>query len=433
MDFNPVESLNLSDAAIHFFQDILIVLGIGLLIGLEREYAKSQQNEDSAQEMFAGVRTFPLVGIIGYLAIYIGDRFSFWIYPVVLGGVILLTIVAYYLSRLRKRVGATTELAFIATFLLSSLVYLEEYLLSAFLALLITALLAFKVNLHKAISTFSRKDILSILLFAVITVLILPLLPNKDFGPYGVLNPFKIWLIVTIFIALNFVAYFLHKFIDSRHSILTTGVLGGFVSSTATTWYLSRLGGRTSEGGMTQIAAITLASSIMFPRLLVWLIVLSPELFSILWLPITIFGALGFSIGLYYIKLSTGEHNFEERKITNPINFKDALFFALLYILILLLVGFAKDYLGSKGVFLAAGLSGLTDVDAITISLSNYANQSIQLSVASVAIIIAAFSNTLVKFAICLVFGNRIIRRYAGFAFGSLFAAGLAYVLYLLI
>lgn len=432
MDFSLSESLNLAPETVRFLKELLIVLGIGLLTGLEREYAKSKETDGEGFELFAGIRTFPLVAIIGYLAMYLSATTSAWIYPIGLGAVAVFALVAYYLANLSRRTGATTEFALIAVFLLSGLVYLQEYLVASFLALLLTALLTLKVNLHKVASALSKRDMLSILLFAVITALILPLLPNVDLGPYGVFNPFKIWLIVSIFISLNFVAYFLHKFIDTHYSIIATGVLGGFASSTATAWYFSRLGGKSQEGGMAHVAAIVLASSIMFPRLLVWLVLLSPALLAMLWVPVLLLGLLGLGIGIYFGKRSLANDAVKGRAIENPINLKDAGIFAILYVVILLLVGFAEEHLGSQGVYIASAISGLTDVDAITISMANYAGQSITTSVAAVAVIIAAFANTLVKYVLCLAFGNKHMRRYASVAFVPLFVAVIGYILYLM-
>ncbi|MEX2589528.1 MAG: MgtC/SapB family protein, partial [Chitinophagales bacterium] len=412
MDIDLTETLNLTPEIIRFFREVLIVLGIGLLGGLEREYSKKKNQKAENFELFAGVRTFPLVALIGYLSIYLGNMITVWIYPVALLAVAAFAVAAFSISRMERPTGATTEFALIAVFLLSNLVYLQEYLIAVFLSLLITALLALKVNIHQAVKALSQRDIYSIIVLAVITALILPLLPNKDLGIYGVFNPFRIWLIVTVFISLNFVAYFLHKFIDTRYSIIAIGVLGGFVSSTATAWYFSRLGGKTKKGGITHVAAIVLASSIMFPRILVWLIVLSPALLKILWLPVLLFGIGGFVIGFYYSKKSLGNEEFEEREISNPINFKDALAFGGLYVLIMLMVGFAEDYLGQLGVYFAAAISGFTQVDAITISMTNYAANNIDISVASVAILIAAFVNTFFKYALCLFFGNNNMRKY---------------------
>jgi uncharacterized membrane protein (DUF4010 family) len=432
MEFDLLESLDMREETLRIFQDVLIVLGIGLLMGLEREYSTSGRDNEK-EEIFAGVRTFPLVALVGYLAIYLGDRLSFWVYALAFAMVFVFVIIAYYFSSKKGDVGGTSDFALIITFLLSSLVFFGEYLVAAFLALMTTTLLALKVDIHRTVRGLSRRDILSILMFLLITAFILPLLPDQDLGLYGVFNPFRIWLIVSVFISINFTAYFLHKFISTRYSLLATGILGGFASSTATAWYFSRQGGRSAEGSVVHTAAIVLASSIMFPRLLIWLLILNPQLFSVIWLPIVLLGLLGFLIGLYLSRKTVSENAVGDMEIANPINLRDAGVFALLYVLILLLVGFAEQNLGQLGILFAAGISGLTDVDAITISMANYANEAVQLRVAAIAVLIGALANTLVKYLLCLIFGKRPMRRYASLAFVPIFLLGIGYIIYLLL
>lgn len=409
-------------------KELLIVLGIGLLLGLEREYSKQEKGE----RLFAGVRTFPIVALIGYLALLLSEQFFSLIYAVAFIGILIIVALAY--SRTQKKdVGSTTEFSLIIAFVLGSLVYAQHYHLAVTVAVIVTTLLTLKFRIHEVVHQLSQEDIFSILYFIIITALVLPLLPNEDFGPYNVLNPYKVWLIVSIFVALNFVAYFLAKFFDHERSIILTGILGGFASSTATAWYFSRQSGKSEQGGIIQTSAILLASSIMFPRLLIWLLLLNMALFKALWLPILVFGALGFGIGYYFIRKSGEEAQTSERQIENPINFREALFFAFIYIVIQFVVGFAEEQYGSEGVFIASGISGLTDIDAITISMANYGKESVSREVAAAAILIAAFANTIVKFAFCLIFGNANMKRYASYGFVPLLVGGTGYIIFQLV
>lgn len=429
MDISFLENLNIDATTLRIFQELLIVIGIGLLVGLERENSKTKDQKDRV--LFAGVRTYPIVALIGYLSMYLSRELTIGVYLVTFGMLFGFVILSYYLNSKEGSRGATTEFSLIATFLLASYVIYGYYLITVFLALLVTALLALKVSLHSAVLKLDRNDILSILLFIVISGLILPLLPNQDFGPYQALNPFKIGLVVTIFISLNFIAYFLHKFIGAQSSIITTGVFGGFASSTATAWYFSKVAGKSKEGGLTHTAAIVLASSIMFPRLLIWLLILNRSLFIELWIPVLLFSLLGFGIGIYLSRKSFKGDRMNGPKIENPINLKEAGIFTVLYILILLLVGFAQNNYGDMGIYYAAGISGLTGVDAIAVSISKYANTGLSVGVATIALLIAAFANTLLKYALCLIFGNANMRKYASRAFIPLFLAGIGYIVYL--
>ncbi|MCB9291327.1 MAG: MgtC/SapB family protein [Lewinellaceae bacterium] len=421
-----LETIGLDQQALSMFKEIFIVLGIGLLLGLEREYSKQEKEE----RLFAGVRTFPIVALIGYIALFLSDQYSPFIFVAAFVGVMGIIALAYATSR-KADAGTTTEFSLMASFILGSLVFTKNYHLAVTIAVLITTLLSLKIKLHEAVHKLSRRDIFSILYFVVISALVLPLLPDKGMGPYGIFNLYKTWLIVVIFVTLNFLAYFLSKFLSRRHSVLLTGILGGFASSTATAWYFSRQAGKQESGGVIQAAAIILASSIMFPRLLIWLALLNMQMFRALWLPVLVFGAAGLAVG-YYLSTREGQgpQEGEGPEISNPINFKEALVFALIYVAIQFVVGYAEEQFGDKGVYFAAAISGLTDVDAITISMANYGKQSIDLSVAGLSVVIGAFSNTSVKYAFCLVFGNNRLRKYASYAFVPLFVMGVGYVLF---
>lgn len=421
MDF--LQNIEWDAQLLNAIKELLIVLGIGILLGAEREYSKQQKDE----RLFAGVRTFPIVGLLGYLTLFLSEAYSYLIYVAAFLGVMILVGLSYRRTR-GQDAGTTTEFSLIVTFILGSLVYAKSYHLAVTVAVIVTTLLTLKLRLHQAVRQLSQSDIFSIIYFVIITALVLPLLPNQDFGPYDVFNPYKIWLIVSIFVALNFVAYFLSKFIDHRRSVILTGILGGFASSTATAWFFSRQSGQSNRGGAVQASAVVLASSIMFPRILIWLLLLNLSLFRTLWAPVLIIGLLGIGLG-YYIgkKEKTGDET-AEHEIGNPINFKEALVFAVVYVVIQFVVGYAESRYGDEGVYAAAGISGLTDIDAITISMAKYGKESVSLSVAAVAVMIAAFANTLMKYSLCLIFGNNNMRRYASYAFIPLFLAVIGYI-----
>ena len=416
-----LDNIGISQEAITAFEGLFIALGIGLLLGLEREHSKQHKEE----RLFAGIRTFPIVAILGYLAAYLSPRFSPLFLPAAFIGIIAIIALAY-LRTPKSGIGTTTEFSLMMAFALGALTFAEKYYLAVSIAVAVTALLSLKIKLHWAARQLSQNDIYSIIYFVLITALVLPLLPDKDFGPYGLFNLYKTWLIVSIFVTLNFLAYFLSKFLSQKQSVIITGVLGGFASSTATAWFFSRQSGKSESGGTSQAAAIILASSIMFPRLLIWLLLLNQELLSTLWIPISILGLVGASIGIYLSRKK--ETTTEKREISNPINFREALTFGAVYLAIQFLVGYAEENFGNQGIMLAAAISGLTDVDAITVSMAHYGEQSISLSIAAVSIVIAAIANTLVKYGFCLVFGNRRLKKFTSLAFLPLFVLGLGYI-----
>jgi uncharacterized membrane protein (DUF4010 family) len=417
--------LSLDPELLAFFKNLLITVGIGLLLGLEREFSKGRDEGDPS---FAGVRTFPIVALIGFLAATYADLYSPWVYVAALLGTFAFTVFSYQQGAKRESYGGTSEFSLIIAFLLGGLVVKENYHGAVSIAVIVTALLALKVRLHALIDKLDKGEVFSILIMVVITALVMPLLPNENAGPFETLNPYKAWLIVVIFVSLNFLAYFTEKFIGSKRSVLITGIIGGFASSTATAWYFSRKTSGSEKGGVVEASSILLASSIMFPRLLIWLFILDQELLRMLWLPVTLFGLLGVGIG-YWMSRQSREDEVEAspRQASNPINFKEAFIFAGIYIVIQLLVGYANAYFGDRGVYIASVIAGLTDIDAITISMADYQEKSIKMGVAGAAIILAAFSNTLIKYAFCLIFGNQTLRRYSTIGFVGLFLAGIGY------
>ena len=417
------ENLEFNTDLLMAMRDLLIALGIGLLIGVEREFSKTREVEH--ERLFAGVRTFSIVAVLGFLSMILQERLGIWAFAVSFAGVIVLTAASYFKSH-HKDQGTTTEFALIVCFLLGALVENKSYHLAISGAVLLTALLGFKIKIHNFVGKLTQREISATLIFIITTALVLPMLPDKDMGPYGVFNLYKIWLIVAIFMALNFVAYFLSKFVDRKNSVLLTGIVGGFASSTATSWFFSRKAGKSEQGGILEAAAIILASSIMFPRLLIWLLILNMALFKMLWVPIFILAILGLGAGYWISKQHDGQTD-QAPDPTSPINFREAFFFAGIYIAIQLLVGFTDERFGDTGVWLAAAISGLTDIDAITISMANYS----KLDIAAVAILIAAFSNTLIKYGFCLVFGNSNMKKYSSYVFIPMFLIGIGLILYI--
>jgi uncharacterized membrane protein (DUF4010 family) len=417
---------------IQFFQQLLVVLGIGLLMGLEREFSK--EGPEETHKTFAGIRTFPLVTILGYVSMLFQARLGYGVFLVALAGTIAMTALSYHRTAKKGNRGGTTEFALVLVFLLGGLVALEFYQITIAIAVVVTTVLALKVRMHNVVRALDRREVFSILQFAIISALVLPILPDQDFGPYQAINLYRTWLVVVIFVSLNFVAYFLSKFIRSDRSILATGILGGFASSTATTWYFSRkeVG---ESGGQMEAVAILLASSIMFPRLLVWLLLLNRNLLMELWVPILVLAVVGLGVGGWLIRRSQQEVKTQARNRPsgNPINFKDALIFAGVYQGIQLLVAVAGDQFGDQGVYLASGIAGLTDVDAITISMADFETKELGLAVAAIAIMIGALSNTLVKYILCLTFGNTQLRRLTSMGFVPIFVLGVGYIIYRLL
>ncbi len=396
-------SLNASEV-LTLFTGLAIAAGIGFLIGIEREYAGRDQLKPS--EFFAGIRTFPIISTLGYLLMLLGQDVSMWIYGIGMLGVLAIIVVGYLSEAKRGDTGSTTEFTAVLTFVLGGLVYLHHYELAVAAAVLTTFLLTLKSTLHKMVAKLTHEEIIAILQFVVITVLILPFLPDKTFGPFDALNPRKIWIVVIILVSINFGLYLIAKFIRPGNSLLLAGFIGGMVSSTALNWYVASQSKKSAGQAVPLAITAVVASSLMFFRMMILLYIFNASLFRWLALPLFFAGISGMGFSWWMNRKFDPKGLKGELPIQNPLNLKDALKFAVFYSFILILVAFAQAHLGNAGVYLTSAVSGLTDVDAITISLSGLAGREMPPAVAATAILIAALANTLTKYGICIVAGN---------------------------
>lgn len=405
----------------------LIALAIGILMGLEREHSK--RDAAPGYEIFAGIRTFPLLTILGYLLMYLGRELSVWIFTVGMAGIIAFAITSYITSYQDKRTGGTTQMATIVAFLLGGMVQAGFMGLAVLIGIVVTGLLALKVQLHTAIGKVGQQDIFALLQFIVLAILVFPLLPDKTFGPFDVLNPSEIWRIVIIILGIDFLGYLLAKFIGKKKGTVITGIMGGFASSTAVAWSFSRKSVKEEEHVGEYAGGIVLASSIMFPRILIWLYIWNETLFWELLLPVLLIGALGVTLGVRIVRTEKEKEEGMEHEPRNPLNLVSALTFGVLYAGILLLVAFSREHFGDEGVYIASGISGLTDVDAITISMSKLGGDRFSLFVSHMAIVIGAIANSFLKYGICLAFGSPSMRKRISMGFLPIIGASLLYLL----
>ncbi len=415
---------------ISLFTGLAISAGIGFLIGLEREHAR--KDGTNAAEFFAGIRTFPIISILGYLFMMLGQEVSIWIFALGILGILAIVTVGYYSASIRGETGSTTEFTAILTFILGGMVYLKYYELAVASAVLTTFLLALKSTLHRMVDMLSHEEIMAILQFVVISFLILPFLPDENFGPYHALNPHNIWLVVVILVSINFALYIIGKFIKPGNSLLLAGILGGLVSSTAMNWYAASQSKK--QKGMESGLAVTaiVASSLMYYRMALFVYLFNPELFRVLIGPLTLAGTIGVLYSVYRSTRKDAALLKKDLPVQNPLNLKEALKFALFYSFVLVFVAFSKEHLGNTGIYISSAVSGLNDVDAITISLSRMAGEQVQFIIAASAILIAALSNTLVKYLICAIFGSSPFRKAVTSGYLMLFFTNLTALFLLL-
>jgi len=385
------------------FKNFLIALVLGALIGLEREYAQFRGKYRS----FAGIRTFPLISLSAALIAYLSQiSSSSWLLPSGIFIFSLLIITAYYVSSTKSGYsGLTTALAAFIAFLIGLLCFYDKIILAVALAVSTTIILYARTFLHHFARKIKRKELVDTLKFAVIAFVILPFLPNKGYGPYGIFNPFIIWLMVVFISGISFVGYILMKWFGEK-GLEITGLFGGLVSSTAVTTSFAERSKKESRITYALVLGVVLANCIMFFRILIVVFALNRSLLLQLLLPLGLLALISLLFSYFLLKKAK---QVKESKITlgSPFTLGPALKFGIFFAFILALVKIANIYFSSRGVYLASFLSGFADVDAITISLSQLAKTDLAESVARKGILIAALSNIAVKGGIAYFFGSR--------------------------
>ena len=403
---------------------VLISLGIGLILGLEREYDKLK--EDTG---IAGIRTFPIVTILGFTLGNLTTIYTVWLLIISLGAFILfLGFNQYAQNKEGPSQDLTTNLALIATFVLGVMVSAGYYRDAVATAVIIVTLLSLKTRFRSVIQNITSIELFAFIKFVIIALLILPFLPNKTYGPDNLLNPFEIGSIIVIVSFLNFIGYFLVKFIGSKKGIILTAVLGGLISSTAVAWNYASSSKASPELSKKYSAGIIVASAIMFPRLAFLAYLFNSAILVNLIVP---FGLLtGICIVATLLLMRKDDPKPDTNiKLGNPLNMLNAIGFGAVYVVILFAVYYSNQFFGERGLYYSALIAGLADTDAITISMSKFALDQDKLTLASSVIIAATISNMLVKLGISLFKGSKATGKLVGYAFGSVILVGIIYIL----
>jgi len=384
-------------------------LGLGALIGLERERTRG------GGESFAGVRTFSLVALFGALAVYASELSGLpWLVGLVFLAILALVVTAYQTTARDGDVGATTEVSILITFFVGSICAWGQVGIAGAVTVVTMLLLALKGWLHNLAERIEASDVEATLKFAIITLIVLPLVPNTNFGPEGleVINPYKTWLMVVLIAGLNFVGYILVKVLGREHGFGITGLLGGLVSSTAVTLGFSQRS--RAEPGLTPVLAlaILLAWTVMFFRVVVEVGVVNFSLAQDLAMGMLLMGVVSVGISLLLFRRGRSEAVAEVQSGHNPFELGDAIKFGVLFAVVIFVASAAQLYFGDTGLYLAGALAGLTDVDAIALSMASLAKQDPASSgVAARTIVIAVISNTMVKCGMAIWLGAPSMRR----------------------
>lgn len=377
---------------------LLVALSIGLLIGLERGWSGRKEDEG---DRIAGIRTFSLIGLLGGVWALLSIELNEWIIAIAFLAVSTLIIAAHILDvREDSDVGVTTAFAMMLTFALSAWAIFGNELQALGVTVIVMALLGYKPVLHKWLRKMNTKELYATIKLLIISVVLLPLLPDQGYGPWQALNPSWVWLMVVLITGLSFLGYFAIKIAGNRVGTLVTAITGGLASSTAVTISFAQFA-REYKVKVIFMAGVMISSSIMFIRVLIEVAVVNPDLLSSLWIPVSIMFT-GMVAGGWWLWKFTPNSNGSDKKLElkNPFQISTALKFGVLLALILMLSEGMQEWFGDEGVYLLSVASGLMDVDAITLSLSKMAKDDLSHSVAVLGIVLAAATNTIVKGAI---------------------------------
>jgi len=381
-DWLPPEGVNL-----------LLVLFLSFLIGLEREERKAE----TGQYVFGGVRTFPLIGLIGYTVAYLSgaDTVPLAIGFAVVGGFLLLS----FRHKLDSGgyAGITTEMSGLATYLVGALVYYDHLWFATTLSVASMLLLEFKAGLEGLTKRIAPDDILTFTKFLVLTAVILPVLPNQDFSEFRI-NPYKTWLVVAAVSTVSYGSYVLQRLTKAQGGVLLASLLGGAYSSTVTTLVLARRAAREGEPHLFS-GGILIASGMMYLRLAALLALFNLALMRKLAPAFVVLGLLAIGAGWLWSRRSDPAARAARRESEprNPLELRAAFSFALLFLAMLVATHLAVVHLGDAGVYTLAAIMGVTDVDPFIMGITQAAGNLTPLDVGAASILIAAASNNIVK------------------------------------
>ena len=403
---------------------ILLALALSFLIGLQREEKKVQKSDHYA---FGGVRTFPIIGLLGFLLAKLSEG-----NPITLG-LGFVTLGSFLWLSYRKKLelssaaGLTTEVSGLLTFLIGVSVFKKDLWAAVTITVAALLLLELKDGLEKIAKKIPPEEVFTFTRFLLLSVVILPVVPDQDFTHFN-LNLHKMWLIVVVISTISYLSYLVNQFVSTKKGVLLSSILGGLYSSTLTTVVLAK---KSKAGGEPRLfsGAMLVASGLMYFRVFFLLALFNWQLASRVAVSFLILGLIGMVFGWIWMNSGKGPQENTMIESKNPLELKFSLLFMALFILMTVVTKLATQYVGKYGVYGLSLVSGLTDVDPFIMSISQSAGDSTVLEVAAFAVVIATASNNLLKGGYSFFLGSKKMNRqsllllamYSGLGFCALF------------
>lgn len=410
------------------WQILGISLGVGLLVGLQREWSKAEG---------AGIRTYPMITVFGTVCGILAERYGGGIlFSGILAVGVMMVVVKIMMNinlatSEHPHAGLTTGIAALLMFAVGAMLAAGIIVPAIAIGGSVAVLLQWKKPLHGFVQRIGKQDIQAIFRLVLIAMVVLPVLPDKNLGPYGVLNPSHIWLMVVFIVGISVGSYLVAKFLGTKAGLLLGGIFGGLISSTATTISYARRSKTTPETSPLAAIVIMIASAIVFVRVGFEVAVIAPGVlpyvlpqFAVMCISMVIIAAVAW---LFF----TGDGREEQQEMKDPSELGAAVTFGALYALVLVSVAAAKEFFGDQGLYVVAALSGLTDMDAITLSTARLIEADrVGIDTGWRMMMLGALSNILFKAGAVAVLGNRRLFYRVVLLFGISLAGGTAILLF---
>lgn len=395
------------------FYRLGVALAIGLLIGIERGWEAREAPEGGR---IAGVRTYGLIGLLGGVAGLLADHFGAMVLGLMFIGMAVMLTTVYVTNREQRAndVGITSLISALTIFLLGAIAVIGEVELAVTATVVMALLLSYKPVIHRWVGALKITELHAGIQLLLISVVLLPILPDQGYGPWLILNPYQIWWMVVLIATISFVGYFALKIAGTKRGTIFLGLFGGLASSTMLTLHFSRLTRRDSILSVPLSAmGILLACGTMYPRMLFVVTIIKPTLFAALLWPSLVMALLTYVPALFYGQRYEAIPD-QASELHNPLDLRSAVGFGIFLSIIILLSKYLQETYGQAGILALAAASGIADVDAITLSLARMTANELPVDVIVFGIVIAAASNCVAKTAIATFVGGRQIGLYVG-------------------